>query len=133
MTDKRKKNIDRCSICGVLKTKENTDKSNKARNGFQTYCKSCNRAYVRGNRRLRQTDGRHIKTGIDSWDQVGSVLRELSELQYKINTETELCQKRIAMIEEYSQEITDPCIAHQIGLRIMLENFIKKACGGGKR
>lgn len=132
MKDKRIRDNNRCCNCGVTKTKDNTTKDKRVRNGFQSLCKNCKRAYDRVYRKLYREGklGAHKSlAGIDSWNQVDSVLRELSELQYRINTENDLCQQRIDLIKEYSQEITDPYIAHQLGLRSMLDSFFKRNPG----
>lgn len=127
MKDKRKRDTGRCYDCGVVKTKKNTQKKRSARDGLYHICRKCAAVRKRVYRKLEK-EKKQPAIGIESRDQVDSILRELSELQFKINTEANLCRKRIAMIEGYSQEIIDPCIGHQIGLRTMLEDFIKKAC-----
>jgi hypothetical protein len=66
------------------------------------------------------------RLGIQNWNQIDSVLREMAELQSRINEEEVNCETRISLIKKYSEEIIDPWIAHQIALQIMLQNFLRK-------
>ncbi|MFZ0035633.1 MAG: hypothetical protein WAK60_11685 [Sedimentisphaerales bacterium] len=66
------------------------------------------------------------RLGIQSWNQIDSVLQEMAELQSRINDEEANCEERISLIKKYSEEIIDPWIAHQITLQIMLQNFLRK-------
>jgi hypothetical protein len=132
-TDGRKRDISRCCRCGVLKTPENTGKCKRAKNGFQAMCRKCSAEYRRNYRGGERSRLIHNPRGIDSMNQVGSVLREMSELQHQISIENSLCEKRKKMIENYSKEITEPLTAHQLNLREMLTVFIKKTWPGMKQ
>ncbi len=69
---------------------------------------------------------------IEASNQIDSVLRELAELQFQINTENTACEKRIELIKGYTQEIIEPYQLHQTTLRVMLEEFCKKTWGKTK-
>jgi hypothetical protein len=64
--------------------------------------------------------------GIENWNQIGSILRELAELQSGINEEEANYEKRVSMIRKYSNEVIEPYLAHQINLQTMLQNFLRK-------
>ncbi len=64
--------------------------------------------------------------GIENWNQVGSVLRELAELQSGINKEEANYEKRFSMIKKYSDEVIEPYLARQTNLQTMLQNFLRK-------
>jgi len=69
--------------------------------------------------------------GIDSMPQVDSVLREMSELQFKIDHENKLCDDRIKMLKEYTEILIEPDLCHQFNLYIMLKEFLGKLCENG--
>ncbi len=85
--------------------------------------------------RKRRAQGEVVENitgkGIDSITQVDSVLREMSELQYKIDTENNLLNDRINMLKEYTREITESDLCHQHNLNQMLKAFIKRICKNG--
>lgn len=119
-----------CTKCRIIKSKDKFPKDKRAPDGLNYICKDCRRAYNTTYQKLRRGGKPKVTNiraaGIDSWNQIDSVLRELSESQYKINTENALCQERKALIDKYSQEITEPLVAHQIGLQTILIDFLKK-------
>ncbi|MHC4460924.1 MAG: hypothetical protein ACYS6W_01305 [Planctomycetota bacterium] len=53
-------------------------------------------------------------------------MRELSELQYKVDREITNNKKRQAKAEEELREILEPFNSHQFGLRTMLTAFLRK-------
>jgi hypothetical protein len=91
-------------------------------------CEECEKRKVRIDK-SRQGRGKADLAevrGIENWNQVGSVLRELAELQSGINEEEVNYEKRVSMIRKYSDEVIEPHLAHQINLQTMLQNFLKK-------
>ena len=135
--DGRKRDISRCCCCGVLKTPKNTGKNKDVRNGLKSKCNACtsayNREYRKQHKNVKEKMLHQSNQGIDSTNQVDSVLREMAELQHQINTENGLCEKRKKMIEDYTEELIEPLVVHQHKLRGMLNAFIKKAWHGSKR
>ena len=124
------RNKKRCGKCGLIKSKDKFPKDKRSPDGLSYLCKDCKRAYDTAYHKSRRAGAGKVTNtraaGIDSWNQIDSVLRELSETQYKINVETDLCEQRKKMVEQYSQEITEPLVGHQIGLQKMLIDFLKK-------
>ncbi|MBA7656591.1 hypothetical protein ES703_64517 [subsurface metagenome] len=124
-----KRDKKRCSKCGLIRSIDKFPKNKRAPDGLGYHCKDCEEAYNTAYHKLRRAGKLavfRVVAGIDSWNQIDSVLRELSEAQYRINTETNLCKQRKKMIEQYTQEITEPLAAHQISLQKMLVDFLKK-------
>jgi len=126
----KKRDEKRCSKCGLIKSKDKFAKKASSPDGLAYICKDCRRAYDTVYHKL-QRSGKSRATntraaGIDSWNQIDSVLREMSEVQHKINTESDLREQRKQLIEQYAQEITEPLVAHQIGLQKILTDFLKK-------
>ncbi len=91
-------------------------------------CKECqkrNEQIYKNQQRRGKADA--VKTlGIQNWNQVDSILREMAELQSCINEERALCEKRVSMIRKYSDETIEPLLFHQIALQTMLQNFLRK-------
>lgn len=129
----------RCSKCKKIKLSSYFTQSKDKPDGLADQCKECKREYERNYkrewRRIRRQKGIVEKpgiktiapaTGIESLDQIDSVIRELAELQTGINYEKLTCKKRIDMVREYTKETIEPWLAHQIVLRTMLLDFLKK-------
>ncbi len=123
----------RCSKCGIKKPIEDFSKSKSGSDGLRSDCKKCHSDYVNFREKLKRPgNAENKKVGISTWSQVGSMLREMAELQFAINAENTLCEKRIAMIRKHSEEAIEPSQTHQIALQVMLEDFLKKNCAKAK-
>ena len=66
--------------------------------------------------------------GIDNWDQVDSVLREIAELQVVIDTKNKAFDGNLAFVKNSTQEVTGPALARWTSLRLMVEDFLRKHC-----
>lgn len=111
----------------ILHTNSNAPKTYEL-HSLECACKECEK---RNERIYKNQQGRGKADvtetlGIQSWNQVDSVLREMAELQSDINKETTVCEKRVSMIREYSKEVIEPWLVHQIVLQATLQNFLRK-------
>lgn len=120
-----------CSKCKAVKPVSGFWKHSTAKDRLHPWCKVCSVSDQSVRRENSKKQEPNIKgRGIESWSQMDSVFRELAEIKLRINEEKALCEKRINLIKEYSQEQIEPCITHQTGLRSMVEDFVKKNCAG---
>ena len=111
----------------MLYTNPNTPKTYEL-HSLECTCKECEKRNERiyKNQRGRGKAAVTETLGIQDWNQVDSVLREMAELQSDINKEMTVCEKRASMIKKYSDEVIEPWLVHQIALQTMLQNFLRK-------
>lgn len=129
-----KKTTKRCGKCGKVKASDDFHKSRSSKDGLGHVCKECYKAYYKDHKQhLKSThkkrsdvDSQNSRAGIDSWQQVDSVLREMAESQLVINHENTALEERINLIKSYSNEIIEPPLSHQMVLQTMLIMFLKK-------
>jgi len=127
----------RCSRCGLVKPAEQFIKNMSSPDGLASKCKECNREWHRLYKKVskERAEGKSVENitakGIDSIEQVDSVLREMSELQFKINTERKLLSDRIKMLTEYTENIIESDLWHQYNLHNMLKEFLKRISKNG--
>jgi len=125
-----------CGKCGEVKTASEFYKNHKTKDGLSGFCKECSRESSR-KRYTPAIDNRHNRnrqddTGIDSWKQIGSILRQMAESQLAINHENAALEKRISLVKSYSEEFTEPLLSHQTASQAMLTAFLKKKLSGIK-
>jgi len=153
----------RCNKCKIAKPKSDFGKNKHHKDGLDDYCKLCRKAYRKAyftkssrqpnphtktrsktewSRLIRDANKRRAQgevvenltaKGIDSIEQVDSILRELSELQYKIDHENKLCDDRIKMLKGYTEILNEPDLCHQLSLYRILKNYLKKICKNGSK
>jgi hypothetical protein len=122
----------RCGKCKRIKLRSCFTKDKSTPDGLAPNCKECKREYereyIKASRQQRKFDGVEVAPaiGIESKVQIVSLIREMAELQAHINHEKALCEIRISAIKKYTDEIIEPSVSHQINLRAMLLNFLKK-------
>ena len=105
----------KCSHCGEEKPKSEYHKNSRRRDGLETRCKQCTASYVVSRAR-----------GLEAWPQVGDSLRVMAEMQAAIDEENESRNRRIALINEYSDEINDPFEIIIKTQQCMIESFLAK-------
>lgn len=111
-----------CSCCREVKPVTDFQKDRSSSDGSNARCKLCRAAgYEYG--RLG------VGTGIESVEQVPSVLRAMAELQSAIETEKAVCRKRVALVKEYSSEASESWRAVLSNWRRMLRKFVSKQPG----
>jgi hypothetical protein len=121
----------RCSKCGKEKPVGCFTKNSYNKDGLNDSCKECKHQFENSYKRNRRIhlcdiDPQNSRAGIDSWQQIDSVLREMAESQIAIDRENAALEKRLGLVKSYSDEIIEPIFSHQIALRAMLETFFKK-------
>jgi len=121
----------RCSKCGKEKPADCFTKNSHTKDGLNGSCKECKHQFensYKRNRRIRpcDIDPQNSRIGINNWQQIDSVLREMAESQVVINRENAILEKRLGLVKSYSDEIIEPIFSHQIALRTILEIFFKK-------
>ncbi|MGA2092743.1 MAG: hypothetical protein ABSH16_04960 [Sedimentisphaerales bacterium] len=140
------KNEKICNKCGLTKKrsefgrcKNNSGgllkiRRTKSSDGLQRTCKSCQELQARLDKQFREIDTqkdtaryqRDRANGIESPEQIDGVIRELAELQYAVKKEYQERERRIVLINKYSDEAIEPVILHQMMLRRILEDFLDK-------
>jgi transposase-like protein len=111
----------KCSGCGRIKPK------GEFLRGRNNNCSECRRQYNRLYKQSRKGEDARLQAGIETWDQVDSLMREMAESQYRIQKEYALLDKKIAILKKDTDGIIEPDLFHQINLRSMLMMFLKKA------
>ena len=91
-------------------------RNKRSRDGLVDKCKRCWRV---------AQENRNSPTGIDTWEQVGDAIREIAELQAATDNENALCEKRVAMVREYSAEATGPWEGKITALRALIKGFMR--------
>jgi hypothetical protein len=121
----------RCGGCGLMKPKSGFPGRTKSE-----HCLDCRRQYNRIYKQLRREgkiqQGHLQSVGIETWEQVDSVIREMAESQYRIQKEYADLQKRITILKKYTEETVELELFHQTNFRSMLTEFLKKACQPGR-
>jgi hypothetical protein len=114
----------KCGGCGRMKPKGEFPR--KKRYG---HCIECRRLYnnLYQQRRRNEEDVRK-QAGIETWDQVDSLIREMAESQFRIQKEYALLDNKIATLKKATDEIIETDIIHQINLRSMLTAFLENVC-----
>jgi hypothetical protein len=123
-----------CSKCKRIKLRSCFTKNKSTPDGLDYSCKECKREFEREYKRELRRSRRislepiHIvpATGIENAEQIDSLIREMAELQANINHEKAQCKTRISLVKKYTDEIIEPFISHQIAIRVMLLDFLKK-------
>ena len=100
--------------------------------GRNSNCIECRRLYNRIYKQSHKREQGRSEAGIETWDQVDSVIREMAELQYGIQKEYVALEERIAILKRHTAEIIEPDLFHQINLRSILKAFLEKACPPGR-
>ena len=113
----------RCNKCHLLKPVKDFSKDKKSPDGYGYTCKTCKSLYAK---ECYQRERPNSKAGLDSWDQIDSVVREIAEIQAAINAEKATCERRIAQLKEYVNKAIRPWQAHQERLIDMLREYFKK-------
>jgi hypothetical protein len=126
-----------CNKCGKEKPLGDFTKNQSKKDGLCDSCKDCKRNFensYKKNWRINRRDiePQNCRAGLDSWQQVDNVLREMAESQIAIDKEQTVCNKRIELIKKYSDEIIEPYLTHKMGLEAMLAMFFKKELSGVK-
>jgi hypothetical protein len=127
VTSKQKK--ERCGSCGLMKPIKELRCNERKIN-----CLKCRRQYNRVYKQLRragqarQKNQTYSEVGIETWDQVDSIIREMAESQFRIQKEYADLEKRIVFLRKYTAEAVEPELIHQINFRSMLKAFLKKTC-----
>jgi hypothetical protein len=126
-----------CGKCGEVKPADCFTKDSNSKDGLHINCKDCKRQFenfYKKNRRIHlpEIDHQNSRSGIDSWQQVDSVLRTMAESQIEIDKERAVCDKRVELIKKYSEEAIEPYLAHKTGLEAMLANFLTMKLSGIK-
>ncbi len=123
----------RCSKCKKRKLRSCFTKSKDRPDGLADQCKECKREYEREYKRIYRKGKVDVTkkqvaptAGIDSLDQIDSVLREMAELQAGIDQEKATCEKRISLVREYTNETIEPWLSHQTALQALLLDFLKR-------
>ena len=112
----------RCSGCGETKPAAAFDKDCTKSDGLNCRCKVCRALQYQG-----LSPG--VAKGIESVDQLASVLRVMAELQAATEAENEACRKRVALVKEYSDQSSESWKALLVNWRRMLRKFVSKQPG----
>jgi hypothetical protein len=129
VTNKQKERV--CSDCGLPKLKSAFRKKDKR-------CWECRKRYISAYKQLRragqprQTRYAFAEVGIETWEQVESVIREMAESQFRINEEYAGMERRIALLKKNTDVTVEPELIHQINFRSILKAFLKKTCPKGQ-
>lgn len=108
-----------CSSCSIIKPVSEFNKQKDTKSGLKSQCKTCCRATAA--RRYGAT-----AKGIDSWEQIPSIVEETYQLQVAIDNENDARRHRIGLINKYSDEAIEPWERHKKNLHLMLSNFLAK-------
>lgn len=119
-----------CTKCGKAKPLACFYKQKRSADGRGSICKECHKTLYRKNQ--GDIDPPNCRSGIDSWQQVDSVLRAMAESQIAIDKEQAVCDKRVGLIKKYSEETIEPHLTHKMGLENLLTNFLKEKLPGIK-
>ena len=106
----------KCRKCQRVQPASEFYKNKRSRDGLLGQCRECCRV---------AQENRKSPTGIDTWDQVGDAIREIAELEAAIDNENALCEKRVAMVREYSAEATNSWEEKIMALRALIKGFIQ--------
>jgi hypothetical protein len=117
-----------CTQCNKEKPLDDFFKSKCSKDGRSSICKECQKSLYKKPHIAAQNS----REGIDSWQQVDSVLREMAESQVVIDKEQAVCDKRIELIKKYSEETIEPYLTHKMALENMLKNFLRAELSGVK-
>lgn len=112
----------RCPRCGEVKPVGAFHKDSTKADGCNSACKACRAEsyqYLSG----------AVAKGIESVDQLPSVLRSMAELQAAIESEKEVCRKRVALAKEYSRQASESWRALLVNWRRMLRRFASEQPG----
>lgn len=121
----------RCRACGVVKLRRYFYTTNYRPDGLRDWCIDCEKKFQQSKKEKRNERAAiqpEFRVGIDTWDQVGGVLREIAELQLRAKIEAVNCKEHITLIKKDSEEAVAPIVNQQIFLRLLLESFLRKAC-----
>lgn len=111
-----------CSCCRESKSVAAFHKDSAKADGLNVRCALCR---ARGYQYLAPG----VARGIDSVDQLPSVLRAMAELQAAIEAEKEVCRKRVALVREYSGQASESWRALLVNWRGMLRKCVSKQPG----
>ncbi|MGA2678264.1 MAG: hypothetical protein ABSF37_03065 [Sedimentisphaerales bacterium] len=124
--NKQKERI--CSDCGLPKPKgEFIKKSNRCRECRRQFWRAYKQALKRGHRKNSSAE-----IGIETWEQVDSLIREMAESQFEIKKEYADLEKRIVLLKKYTENAVEPELIHQMKFRFMLKEFLKKTTPKGQ-
>ncbi len=126
------------SVADFYKAPSNAD-------GYDSLCKACRRdAYYKKRygesrppkraKRLVATEkkiktckqGNVSGTTLGSLTQISSVVRAIAEMQFAIDSEVKALDKRIAMLKQYTDEVTTPMKCKQANYSEMIRELLKK-------
>ncbi len=124
----------KCGKCKRIKLGSCFTKDRSGPDGLCPICKECKRKYEREyikaarQKRKGKFDNPNVgeATGIESECQIDSMIREMAELSANIDKERALCDHRISLIKQYTNENIEPLASHKFALQTMLLNFLKK-------
>ena len=132
-----------CGTCKEPKALDDFHKDKSQADGKTRDCKQCLKLRATRNAIKRKKKGRSLKKkkkataeteteglapGVANWDQAGSWVREMAELQAFINTENAECENRLNLIKKDSDERLDPYISRQELLQKTLKAFVNRTC-----
>jgi endogenous inhibitor of DNA gyrase (YacG/DUF329 family) len=105
------------------------------RHSKSNQCLECRRQYNRVYKQLsRKGFCQQIcrNVGIETWEQVDSVIRAMAESQYGIQKEYAALEKKITILKNDTEKVVEFDLCHQINYHSILMVFLKKVCQPGR-
>jgi len=120
--------VKRCARCGQEKKQQEFYGSKYHHDGLRNECKDCvrldRRVYCAVRKAQKEQKGFH-GPGIDTWEQVGAMLREMAELQIGVNREKQQHVKTVNVLKRDFANKLRPYLIKQSRFQLMIEYFIK--------
>lgn len=113
----------KCSMCGLVKAAGDFSKNKKSSDGLNTRCRQCCKIYMK---RWKERQEKGDETPVESWGQVGDLIRSMSETQHAIQKTNSEVQRKINTLLEHANEAIEPWKLRLINQRIWIEEFFKK-------
>lgn len=112
----------RCSICDVVKPVEEYS-CDISRNRLAPYCKACEKGSQKKHHKEQRDQICH--SPIQTWEQVSSVLRSMSELQYAIMVEAQSLKERIATLKALAMKPIGAWHGQVVNKKTMIDGFLR--------
>lgn len=117
----------RCCVCNLVKPIGEYSRDIES-NRLAAYCKACEKSSHKENHKKLREQICH--SPIQTWEQVGSVLRSMSELQYAIMVEAQSLKERIATLKSLAMKPIGAWHGQLTELGTMVEGFLR--CNHGE-